>query len=94
MLSVYRVRLEADKAEAPVLLANGNLEATGEAGQGGISRSGAIRSRSPAICSRSSRAISRASRGEFVTTSGRRVELGIYVEPGRESRARLMRWTR
>ena len=34
VLSVYRVRLEADKAEAPVLLANGNLEATGEAGPG------------------------------------------------------------
>ena len=34
VLSVYRVRLEADKAEAPVLLANGNLEANGEAGPG------------------------------------------------------------
>ena len=34
VLSVYRVRLEADRAEAPVLLANGNLESTGEAGEG------------------------------------------------------------
>ena len=31
VLSTYRVRLEADKAEAPVLLANGNLESAGEA---------------------------------------------------------------
>ena len=34
VLSVYRVRLEADKAEAPVLLANGNLESSGDAGAG------------------------------------------------------------
>ena len=31
VLSTYRVRLEADRAEAPVLLANGNLETAGEA---------------------------------------------------------------
>ena len=31
VLSTYRVRLEADNAEAPVLLANGNLESFGEA---------------------------------------------------------------
>ena len=31
VLSTYRVRLEADRTEAPVLLANGNLEAAGEA---------------------------------------------------------------
>ncbi len=34
VLSTYRVRLEADKAEAPVLLANGNLESAGEAEDG------------------------------------------------------------
>ena len=31
VLSTYRVRLEADRTEAPVLLANGNLETAGEA---------------------------------------------------------------
>ena len=31
VLSTYRVRLEADRAEAPVLLSNGNLESAGEA---------------------------------------------------------------
>ncbi len=31
VLSTYRVRVEADRAEAPVLLSNGNLEAAGEA---------------------------------------------------------------
>ena len=31
VLSTYRVRLEADRAEAPVLLSNGNLETAGEA---------------------------------------------------------------
>ena len=34
VLSVYRVRLEADRAEAPVLLANGNLVESGDAGAG------------------------------------------------------------
>ena len=31
VLSTYRVRLEADRTEAPVLLANGNLQTAGEA---------------------------------------------------------------
>src|SRR5271170_6811010 len=34
VLSTYRVRMEANKAEAPVLLANGNLESVGEAEDG------------------------------------------------------------
>ena len=37
VLSTYRVRLEADRAEAPVLLANGNLENFGEVGRPGAS---------------------------------------------------------
>ena len=43
VLSTYRVRLEADKAEAPVLLANGNLESERRSGGrpslGGLARS-------------------------------------------------------
>src|SRR5580692_9787198 len=34
VLSTYRVRVEANRAEAPVLLSNGNLESTGDFGSG------------------------------------------------------------
>ena len=86
VLSVYRVRLEADRDEAPVLLANGNLEASGDLGD---NRHYAIW-RDPfkkpcylfAIVAGDLAKVS----DEFTTMHGRRVELGIYVEPGRETR--------
>ena len=87
VLSVYRVRLEADKAEAPVLLANGNLESTGEAGPG---RHFAVwRDPFKKPCYLFALVAGDLGRvpGEFITMSGRRVELGIYVEPSREGRA-------
>ncbi len=90
VLSVYRVRLEADKAEAPVLLANGNLVEQGEAGEG---RHFAVWERSVQEALLSVRAGRRRSRQalrrSFVTTSGRKVDLGIYVEPGKTARADL-----
>ena len=87
VLSTYRVRLEADKAEAPVLLANGNLESAGEA-EGG--RHWAVW-RDPfkkpcylfAVVAGDLAHVADA----FVTMSGRRVALGVYVEHGREERA-------
>jgi aminopeptidase N len=87
VLSTYRVRVEADRAEAPVLLANGNLEATGES-EGG--RHWAIW-RDPfkkpcylfAVVAGDLSCLA----DSFVTMSGRRVALGVYVEPGREDRA-------
>jgi len=87
VLSTYRVRLEADKAEAPVLLANGNLESAGEAEEG---RHWAVW-RDPfkkpcylfALMAGDLAHVADA----FVTMSGRRVALGVYVERGREERA-------
>ena len=88
VLSTYRVRLEADRTEAPVLLSNGNLEAAGEAGTPGRhSQSGAIRTRSHRICSRWSPAISAISPIRSSRCRVRRVALAIYVEHGREERA-------
>ena len=88
VLSTYRVRLEADRAEAPVLLSNGNLESAGESGI--ASRHWAVWSdphRKPcylfALVAGDLAHIS----DSFVTTSGRNVALAIYVEPGREERA-------
>jgi aminopeptidase N len=87
VLSTYRVRLEADKAEAPVLLANGNLESAGEMESG---RHWAVW-RDPfkkpcylfAVVAGDLAHVADA----FVTMSGRRVALAIYVEHGREERA-------
>jgi aminopeptidase N len=87
VLSTYRVRLEADKAEAPVLLANGNLESAGE---GEAGRHWAVWSdpfKKPcylfAVVAGDLDHVADA----FVTATGRRVALGIYVERGRQERA-------
>ncbi len=89
VLSTYRVRLEADRAEAPVLLANGNLESSGESDVAG--RRWAVWSdphKKPcylfALVAGDLAHIS----DSFVTASGRNVALAIHVEPGREERAR------
>ncbi len=63
VMAVFTTRIEADKAECPVLLANGNLVAPATCrAPDGISRCGTIRSRSRPTCSRWSAAISPASR--------------------------------
>ena len=87
VLSTYRARIEADKAEAPVLLANGNLESVGEA-EGG--RHWAVWSdpfKKPCYLFALVAGDLAHVADEFVTISGRRVALGIYVEHGREERA-------
>ena len=87
VLSVYRVRMEADKAEAPVLLANGNL---GIAGRGGAGRHYAVWfDPFPKPCYLFALVAGDLAKlaDHFVTASGRRVELGVYTEPGRQARA-------
>src|SRR5271169_1838968 len=88
VLSIYRVRLEADRAEAPVLLANGNLEHAGDADIPG--RHYAIW-RDPHKKPCYLFALVAGDLGHihdsFVTASGRKVALAIYVEHGRERRA-------
>ena len=87
VLSVYRVRVEADKTEAPVLLANGNLESKGEAGPGrhfGVWRDPF---KKPCYLFAVVAGDLAGVHDKFVTLSGREVALGVYVEPGRQSRA-------
>ncbi len=88
VLSTYRVRIEADRAEAPVLLSNGNLESTGEAETPG--RHFAIW-RDPHKKPSYLFALVAGDLGHiadsFVTMSGKTVALAIYVEHGREARA-------
>ena len=87
VLAVYRVRLEADREEAPVLLSNGNLEAEGDAGQG---RHFAVWSdpfKKPSYLFALVAGRLDKVEDSFVTQSGRKVGLGIYVEPGKAPRA-------
>ncbi len=101
VLSVYTVRIEADRAEAPVLLSNGNLVETGDVA--GTGRYYAIwHDPHPKPCYLFALVGGDLGvvRDSFVTASGRDVALGIYVEPGKEDRAgyamdalkRSMRW--
>jgi aminopeptidase N len=101
VLSVYTVRIEADRASVPVLLSNGNPLARGDISATGrhfavwhdpfpkpsylFALVGGDLAKVP---------------DSFVTASGRKVDLAIYVEPGKEDRCgwameslkRAMRW--
>ncbi len=101
VLAVYTVRVEADRAEAPILLSNGNLERSGPIA--GTDRHYAIWHdpwpKPSYLFALVGGNLSKVP-DHFVTASGKAVELGIYVEHGKEARAtyamdalkRSMRW--
>src|SRR6201993_2799649 len=101
VMAVYTTRIEAEKADAPVLLANGNLIESGAIT--GTTRHFAVW-HDPFPKPSYLFALVGGALGHiedtFVTMSGRRVALRIYVEPGKEDRAgfamdalkRAMRW--
>jgi aminopeptidase N len=101
VMAVYTTRLEGDKTEAPVLLANGNLTAHGEVP--GTARHFAVWHdpfpKPSYLFAMVGGDLARVS-DSFTTMSGRKVELHIYVEPGKEDRCayamdslkRAMRW--
>ena len=103
VLAVYTVRIEADHAEAPVLLVERQSRGRRRHARHGAPLRGLARSASPSrpICSRWSAAISaRVERHASPPCRAARSTLGIYVEPGKEARAgyamdslkRAMRW--
>jgi aminopeptidase N len=88
VLSVYTTRIEADVALAPVLLGNGNPVEHGKLARG--KRHFAVwHDPHPKPCYLFALVGGdlAAIREPFTTRSGRRVELGIYVEHGKEARA-------
>ena len=100
MLSIYTVRIEADRKDAPILLSNGNLIESGPLDDG---RHFAVwhdpfpkPSYLFALVAGDLAVLS----DEFVTASGRKVALGIHVEHGKQARAayamdalkRSMKW--
>jgi len=101
VMAVYTTRVEADKSEAPVLLANGNLVAHGEVP--GTNRHFAVWHdpfKKPCyLFALVGGKLARVA-DSFTTMSGRKVALHIYVEPGKEDRCsyamdslkRAMRW--
>jgi aminopeptidase N len=101
VMSVYTTRIEADKAEAPVLLANGNLVAHGDIA--GTNRHFAVWHdpfKKPCYLFALVGGNLASVTDSFTTMSGRQVALAIYVEPGKEERSlyamdslkRAMRW--
>jgi aminopeptidase N len=100
VMAVFTTRIEAEEAEAPVLLANGNLRESGELPGGRHFAVWHDPWPKPAYLF----ALVGGKLGHiedaFVTMSGRKVALRIYVEPGKEGRAgyamdalkRSMRW--
>jgi aminopeptidase N len=104
VMAVYTTRIEADKAEAPVLLANGNLTAAGDIeGPSGTTRHFAVWHDpfpKPSYLFALVGGVLGVVEDAFITMSGREVALKIFVEPGKEARAdyamgalkRAMRW--
>jgi aminopeptidase N len=101
VMAVYTTRIEADKSEAPVLLANGNLTAQGDLP--GTARHFAVWHdpfpKPSYLFALVGGRLAQVS-DSFTTMSGRKVALHIYVEPGKEDRCgfamdslkRAMRW--
>jgi aminopeptidase N len=101
VLATYTVRIEADRGEAPVLLSNGDPVERGTL-EGGKRHYAVWRDPHPKPCYLfalvGGNLASYAS--DFTTASGRKVDLRIYVEPGKEDRCawamdslkRSMRW--
>src|SRR6266851_242549 len=101
VMAVYTTRIEAEKAEAPVLLANGNRIAAGEiAGSGRHFAVWHDPFPKPSYLFALVGGPLACVEDRFRTMSGREVELRIYVEPGKEDRCahamdslkRAMRW--
>jgi len=101
VMAVFTTRVEAERAEAPVLLANGNLVAAGAVD--GTERHFAVWHDpypKPSYLFALVGGSLAVREDTFITMSGRDVALRIYVEPGKDDRAgyamealkRAMRW--
>ncbi len=87
VMAVYTTRIEADRAEAPILLGNGNLVETGPVG---ADRHFAVwHDPHPKPAYLFALVGGRLGKVEtqFTTREGRAVACAVYVEPGKESRA-------
>ncbi len=86
VLSKFRVRIEADAKEAPVLLSNGNQIESGDAGAGRHYAVWEDPFPKPSYLFALVAGKLGLVRDSFHTRSQRKVDLRIYVEPGKEDR--------
>lgn len=87
VLSVYTVRIEADRKAAPLLLSNGNPVESGDLGAGRHFALWHDPHPKPSYLFALVAGDLGSIKDSFTTASGRKVELGIYVEHGKEPRA-------
>ena len=100
VMAIYTTRIEADKAEAPVLLSNGNLVESGELPNGRHFAVWNDPHKKPSYLFALVGGNLVQVEDRFRTMSGRNIVLRIYVEPGKENRCdyamqslkRAMRW--
>ena len=100
VMAVYTTRIEADKAQTPVLLSNGNLIDSGDLANGRHFAVWRDPHKKPSYLFALVSGNLAHIEDRFVTKSGRSVTLRIYVEPGKEDRCgyamdslkRAMRW--
>jgi aminopeptidase N len=86
VLATFKVRLEADIADTPVLLANGNLVKSGKLKEGRHFAIWEDPFPKPSYLFALVGGRLGLVKDSFSTRSGRKVELRIYCEPGREDR--------
>lgn len=100
VLSIYTVRVEGDKKTEPLLLSNGNPGKTGNAGKGRHYAIWHDPHPKPSYLFALVAGDLGSIHEDYITSEGRKVRLGIYVEKGKEDRAgyamdaliRSMRW--
>ena len=100
IMSVYTTRITAKKSEAPILLGNGNKIEDGDLKEGWHYAVWHDPHPKPSYLFALVGGQLGKVGGQFVTQSGRKVDLGIYVEVGKENRAayaldalmRSMKW--
>jgi aminopeptidase N len=88
VLARYAVRIEADKSAYPTLLSNGNMTESGDMGGGRHFAVWVDPHPKPSYLFALCAGKYESTHDEFVTRSGRKVALGIYVDPGDSERAR------
>lgn len=100
VLATYTTRISADRKRYPILLSNGNLTDSGDTPDGRHWVLWTDPFKKPSYLFALVAGNLECVRDEFVTCSGRKVDLHIYVEPGNEDKCehamdslkRAMRW--
>ncbi|MCH9757108.1 MAG: aminopeptidase N [Gammaproteobacteria bacterium] len=87
VLAVYTTRISADKAKYPVLLSNGNLLESGEEDNGRHWALWHDPFKKPSYLFALVAGNLGMVQDEFVTMSGRTIDLRLYVDPGQEDKA-------